>query len=117
VLLEVLYAAGLRVSELAGLTWSDVLTRDKGQVQLSIIGKGGVVRRVLLPEAVSRSLLALRGDAGANDAVRIRSASTLARASSSQPSIHRPPWPPFAIRLGPRQSVHHSNFTMTLPSR
>jgi integrase/recombinase XerD len=69
VLLEVLYAAGLRVSEVAGLTWSDVLTRDKGQVQLSITGKGGVVRQVLLPAPVSRSLLALRGDAGANDAV------------------------------------------------
>jgi site-specific recombinase XerD len=69
VLLEVLYAAGMRVSEVAGLTWSDVLTRDKGQVQLSITGKGGVVRQVLLPAPVSKSLLALRGDAGANDMV------------------------------------------------
>ena len=34
VLLEVLYAGGLRVSELAGLTWSEVLARDKGQLQL-----------------------------------------------------------------------------------
>jgi len=67
VLLEVLYAGGLRVSELAGLTWLDVLARDKGQVQLSVVGKGGVVRQVLLPEAVSRALLSLRGDAGAND--------------------------------------------------
>jgi integrase/recombinase XerD len=69
VLLEVLYAGGLRVSELTALTWSDVLARDKGQVQLSITGKGGVMRQVLLPEAVSRSLLSLRGDAGANDPV------------------------------------------------
>jgi site-specific recombinase XerD len=69
VLLEVLYAAGLRVSEVAGLTWLDVLARDKDQVQLSIMGKGGVVRQVLLHEAVSRALLSLRSDAGASDAV------------------------------------------------
>jgi site-specific recombinase XerD len=36
VLLEVLYAGGLRVSEVASLAWADVLMRDKGQVQLSI---------------------------------------------------------------------------------
>ena len=36
---------------------------------MPITGKGGVVRRVLLPEAVSRALLSLRGDTGANDAV------------------------------------------------
>jgi hypothetical protein len=41
VLLEVLYAAGLRVSEVASLAWADVLMRDKGHVQLSITGKGG----------------------------------------------------------------------------
>jgi integrase/recombinase XerD len=38
-------------------------------VQLSITGKGGKVRQVLLPEIVSCSLLSLRGDAGANDPV------------------------------------------------
>jgi integrase/recombinase XerD len=68
VLLEVIYAGGLRVSETVALTWSDVLPRDD-RVQLSITGKGGKVRQVLLPEVVSRSLLSLRGDAGANDAV------------------------------------------------
>jgi len=67
ILIEVGYGGGLCVSELAGLTWSDVLAGDKGQVQLSVVGKGGVVRQVLLPEAVSRALLSLRGDAGAND--------------------------------------------------
>ena len=35
---------------------------------MPITGKGGVVRRVLLPEAVSRACC-LRGDTGANDAV------------------------------------------------
>jgi integrase/recombinase XerD len=58
-----------RVSELVALTWADVITREGRQVQLSILGKGGVFRQVLLPEAVSRSLLSLRGDAGANDPV------------------------------------------------
>jgi integrase/recombinase XerD len=69
VLLEVAYAGGPRVSELVGLTWADVLPRDQGRVQLSITGKGGKVRQILLPEIVSRSLLSLRGDAGANDPV------------------------------------------------
>jgi integrase/recombinase XerD len=68
VLLETLYAGGLRVSEVVALTWADVLPRDD-RVQLSVTGKGGFVRQVLLPEVVSRSLLSLRGDAGANDPV------------------------------------------------
>jgi integrase/recombinase XerD len=68
VLLETLYAGGLRVSEVVALTWADVLPRGD-RVQLSITGKGGVVRQVLLPEVVSRSLLSIRGDAGANDPV------------------------------------------------
>ena len=67
VLLEVLYAGGLRVSELVGLTWSDVLPRDQDRVQLSVMGKGRKVRQVLLPAVVSRSLLSLRGDAGASE--------------------------------------------------
>jgi integrase/recombinase XerD len=69
VLLEVVYAGGLRISEVLALSWADVLPRDAGRVQLSITGKGGKVRQVLLPEIVSRSLLSLRGDAGANDPV------------------------------------------------
>jgi integrase/recombinase XerD len=69
VLLEVAYAGGLRVSEIVALNWTDVLPRDQGRVQLSITGKGGKVRNILLPEIVSRSLLALRGDAGPNDPV------------------------------------------------
>ena len=38
-------------------------------VQLNIVGKGGKVRQVLLPEIVSWSLLSFRGDASANDPV------------------------------------------------
>jgi integrase len=35
-------AGGLRVSELVALTWSDVLPREGGQVQLSHAGVRGV---------------------------------------------------------------------------
>jgi integrase/recombinase XerD len=69
VLIEVAYAGGLRVSELVGLTWADVLPRDGERVQLSVTGKDRKERQVLLPEIVSRSLLSLRVDAGANGAV------------------------------------------------
>jgi site-specific recombinase XerD len=69
ILIEVGYAGGLRVSELVALTWSDVIERDGGKVQLSVLGKGGKRREVLLPEIVARALLSLRGDAGANDPV------------------------------------------------
>ena len=36
------------------------------RVQLTILGNGGKVRQVLLPDIVSRSPLSLRADAGAN---------------------------------------------------
>jgi len=82
VVLEVIYAGGLRVSEFARLTWSDVLAWDKGQAQLSVAGKGGVVRQVLLPEAIS-------------GACRHRSASESAwlRHAHASPSIAAPRFP------------------------
>jgi integrase/recombinase XerD len=67
--LEVAYTGGLRVSEIVALNWADALPPDEGRVQLSIIGKGGKVRQMLLSEIVSRSLLSLLGEAGANDPV------------------------------------------------
>ena len=69
ILIEVGYGGGLRVSELVALTWADVIERDAGKVQLSVLGKGHKRREILLPEVVGRSLLSLRGDAGANDPV------------------------------------------------
>jgi integrase/recombinase XerD len=69
VLIEVVYAGGLRVSEIVALIWRNVRAREEERVQLSIVGKGGKPRNVLLPAIVSRSLLSLRGDAGDNDPV------------------------------------------------
>jgi integrase/recombinase XerD len=62
VLLETLYAGGLRVSEACSLTWADVIDRGD-RVQLHVVGKGGIEREVLLPEVVSQSLRAIRGQA------------------------------------------------------
>lgn len=54
-LLATLYA-GLRISELVGLSWADVIARDD-KVQLGVTGKGARVRQMLLPQAVSTSAL------------------------------------------------------------
>jgi len=62
VLLRLLYAGGLRVSELATLTWRDVQERDEGG-QVTVHGKGSKTRAVVLPASVWRDLVALRGSA------------------------------------------------------
>ncbi len=58
-LLRLLYAAGLRVSELVALTWADMQEREDGG-QVTVFGKGGKTRAVLLSEATWRVLVALR---------------------------------------------------------
>jgi integrase/recombinase XerD len=65
-LLEVAYFGALRVSELVGLTWRQVIRRDSGEAQLSIVGKGDKSREVLIPVAIATSLLASRSDAPAS---------------------------------------------------
>jgi integrase/recombinase XerD len=63
VLLAVLYAAGLRVSEACGLRWRNLQTRgDAGQILIH--GKGGRTRVVLLPVGVWCQFAPLRGTAG-----------------------------------------------------
>jgi site-specific recombinase XerD len=69
VLVQVAYAGGLRISELVGLTWGNVIRRDDGKVQLNVLGKGSKPRQVLLREVVSNALLKLRGDAGDSDPI------------------------------------------------
>src|ERR1700730_14823208 len=62
VLLKLLYASGARVSGLTGLRWRDVQEREPAG-QITLFGKGGKTRTVLLPESVWTELVAFRGDA------------------------------------------------------
>jgi integrase/recombinase XerD len=64
VLLRLLYAAGVRVSEVCGLRWGDVQERADGG-QVLIHGKGGKSRAIVLSAETWAALVALRGDAGA----------------------------------------------------
>jgi integrase/recombinase XerD len=59
VLLRLLYAAGLRVSELCGLRWRDVQPRDQAG-QVTVFGKGGKTRTVLLSAETWAELETLR---------------------------------------------------------
>ena len=68
VLLRLLYRAGLRVSEIAGLCWHDLHARDDGG-QVTVFGKGGKTRTVLLPADVWRDLVSLRSNATLEDPV------------------------------------------------
>ena len=62
-MLELGYFGALRVSELAALTWSQVLPRESGEAQLVIIGKGDKPRNILIPADLAADLRGLRGDA------------------------------------------------------
>lgn len=59
-LLRVLYASGVRVSELCGLSWCDVQPRDDGMGQITVYGKGSKSRAVLLPATIFGELWASR---------------------------------------------------------
>jgi len=56
VVLEVLYGCGLRISELAGLKWSDV---DLEERWLTVLGKGAKERRVPFGTYAQKALQAL----------------------------------------------------------
>jgi integrase/recombinase XerD len=68
IILKTLYYAGLRVSELCGLRWLDLQPRgDEGQV--TVFGKGGKTRAVLLPTGIWKELVALRDSASDDEPV------------------------------------------------
>ncbi len=71
-LLLMLYASGIRVSELCSLRWRDMQVRDDGAGQASIFGKGGKTRAVLLPQSVWQAVGGLGKD-GEPDAPVFRS--------------------------------------------
>lgn len=57
--LRLLYHGGIRAAELCNLRWGQVAPRDAGG-QLTVHGKGGKTRAILLPASVYRELEALR---------------------------------------------------------
>jgi integrase/recombinase XerD len=71
-ILQLTYIAGLRVSEVCGLSWRDMQPREGGG-QVTIYGKGGKTRAVLLPVGVWKALAEIRGAAGPDDPVSARS--------------------------------------------
>lgn len=60
-IIRLLYACGLRVSELCQLTWSNLQSRSEGQGQVTVFGKGGKTRVVIVPAPVWKELMEHRG--------------------------------------------------------
>lgn len=58
-ILTLLYASGVRVSELCALAWRDLQANGDGG-QITVFGKGNVTRSIQLPASVWELLLALR---------------------------------------------------------
>jgi integrase/recombinase XerD len=56
-LVEFLYYTGARVSEVARLTWRDIKSNRHGLGQVTLFGKGGKTRTVLLPSSLYGDLL------------------------------------------------------------
>ena len=58
-LLRLAYVAGLRIAELSGLRWRCFAPRDNAAV-LSVVGKGGRLRHIFLPDHIAAAVAALR---------------------------------------------------------
>lgn len=68
VLVKLLYVSGVRVSELCGLKWCNALARQQGG-QITVFGKGGKTRTILLKPKVWEQLFSIKGEAGAVDPI------------------------------------------------
>lgn len=60
-ILTLLYASGVRVSELCALCWRDLQSNGEGG-QITVFGKGGVTRAVQIPASVWKLVGGLRTD-------------------------------------------------------
>lgn len=68
-LLRLFYYSGARLSEATGLCWRHVHEGPNGTCTLTVHGKGGKTRHVLLPPVAAQQLLGLRADAGPDEYV------------------------------------------------
>jgi integrase/recombinase XerD len=59
-IVRLLYASGMRVSELIGLRWIDVVSADNGDAFVTVFGKGGKTRTVRISARTRDALEALR---------------------------------------------------------
>ena len=69
VALELLYGAGLRAAELTSLYWRQLADRADGQGQVTVTGKGGKTRAVLLPAELWSRIVDLKVNATSSDPV------------------------------------------------
>jgi len=65
VILQLLYMAGVRVSELVDLRWGDTQAR-RGGGQITVMGKGGKTRTIHLEAQIWATIAATRGTAAAD---------------------------------------------------
>src|SRR5262245_10513738 len=80
VLLNLIYVAGLRVSEACQLRWRNLCPRGDGAGQITVFGKGGRTRAITLPATLWSDLTGLRGTASADGPVfQSRSGRTMDR--------------------------------------
>jgi integrase/recombinase XerD len=84
-LLRLAYYGGLRISEAAGLRWRHLTPRDGGEIQISVYGKGGKTRPVVIPASVAAQLMGLKRKTDGPDDPVFRSRSVARRGVSIGP--------------------------------
>lgn len=61
-ILRLLYSTALRVSELCQAKWTGILERSEGGGQITVFGKGGKTRSVIIPASIWQELVTYKGD-------------------------------------------------------